>query len=167
MKCLCFSDSHGRLDLIVRALNIHRDSEVVFFLGDGLSDISHFVMTDTSRTWLCVRGNCDIGASLLGNTVRKTEAITILDKKIVYTHGDLYAVKYSKGELLALAKENGADIVLFGHTHIPHESYVSDDCGKGVHFFNPGSVGGVGAIASYGIINLTDKGVLFSHGTLT
>ena len=163
MKCLCFSDSHGSVDLIVRALRIHRDAEVVFFLGDGLSDIAHFVMNDRERAWLTVRGNCDMSASLFGNTVKKTDEITLLDKRIVYTHGDLYGAKYGKDGLISLGCERCADIVLFGHTHVPHESYISDG---GFYLFNPGSAGGVGTAPSYGVISITDKGVLLSHGTL-
>ena len=50
MKCLCFSDSHGNSLGIRRALNMHPDAEVVFFLGDGLSDAENFIM-DKSRMW--------------------------------------------------------------------------------------------------------------------
>ena len=39
MKCLCFSDSHGTSAYMRRALKMHPDAEVVFFLGDGLSDL--------------------------------------------------------------------------------------------------------------------------------
>ena len=33
MKCLCFSDSHGTSAYMRRALKMHPDAEVVFFLG--------------------------------------------------------------------------------------------------------------------------------------
>ena len=40
MKCIIFSDSHGDCESMNSALRKNRDAEAVFFLGDGLSDIS-------------------------------------------------------------------------------------------------------------------------------
>ncbi len=37
MKCLVFSDSHGNVSYMKKALRLHPDAEVVFFLGDGLA----------------------------------------------------------------------------------------------------------------------------------
>lgn len=165
MKCLVFSDSHGSSYGIRRALNMHPDAEVVFFLGDGLSDLEGFIY-DKSRVWLAVRGNCDM-SSLLGDTmVKKTDSITLMGYRIFFTHGDLYGVKYGPDGVMKLASDNRADIVLFGHTHQPLEKYIPTD-GGGYYLFNPGSVGGgYSSRASYGIINLTEQGILLSHGSL-
>ena len=60
----------------------------------------------------------------------------------------------------------GADAVFFGHTHIPHSSceYVGE---KRIQLFNPGSIGGgYGIKPSYGVINITEKGILLSHGSI-
>ena len=163
MKCLCFSDSHGTSANMRRALKMHRDAEVVFFLGDGLSDFEELI-SDRTRAWLAVRGNCDLISEIGGNFVKKLDSITLGGKKIVYTHGDLYGVKYGTDGVIALAREEGADIVLFGHTHTPLERYISDG-EKPIYLFNPGSVGvAYNTDTSYGIIDITDKGVLFSHG---
>jgi len=165
MKCLCFSDSHGNSHNIRRVLNMHPDAEVIFFLGDGLSDLELFI-SDRSRAFLAVRGNCDRTALLGDNMVKKTDEITILGHRIVFTHGDLYGVKFGIGGAINLAKEKSADIVLFGHTHTPLEKYVSEE-DRGIYLFNPGSIGGsFFNTASYGLINITEQGVLFSHGTL-
>lgn len=167
MKILCFSDSHGTDYYIRRALALHPDAEVVFFLGDGLYDVSHFVMNDRARTWLTVRGNCDVVSRVGCQDAPKLAYITLCDKKIVYTHGDLYGVKYGTDGLRLLAEEQNADIVLFGHTHRPHESYISADNG-GVYLFNPGSIGECyPAPKSFGIITLSEQGVLLSHGSFT
>ena len=156
MKCLCFSDSHGNSYNIRRALNIHPDAEVVFFLGDGLFDLEPFVR-DRSRAYLAVRGNCDTSAVLGDQLVKATDEINILGKKIVFTHGNLYGAKSSLDSLIYLAREREADAVLFGHTHSPLEKYISD---FEVYLFNPGSIGA----GDYGVINITDSGILFSHG---
>ena len=165
MKCLCFSDSHGNSLGIRRALNMHPDAEVVFFLGDGLSDAENFIM-DKSRMWIAVRGNCD-HSDLLGDTiVKKTDSITLNGRRIFLTHGDLYGVKYGLDGIKKLAVDHNADLVLFGHTHTPLEKYIPTDEG-GYYLFNPGSVGGgYGARSSYGVINITDSGILLSHGLL-
>lgn len=161
MKCLCFSDSHGYTSGIRRALSAHPDSEVVFFLGDGLCDIEPIISENQNRAWIFVRGNCDIRREINSIEAKIVESITLEGKKITLTHGDRYGAKHGHGELLALAKRTGSDIILFGHTHTPHESYNSD---MGVYLFNPGSIsGGYSSPKSYGIITLTAGGVLFSH----
>lgn len=165
MKCLCFSDSHGNSYAIRRALNIHPDAEVIFFLGDGLSDIESFVY-DKSRMWIAVRGNCDSSAVLGDTIVKKTDSITLLGHRIFLTHGDLYGVKYGTDGVIKLAVDHKADVVLFGHTHRAYEKYISTEDG-GFYLFNPGSIGGgYDGNPTYGVINITEQGILLSHGSL-
>ena len=165
MKCLCFSDSHGVSSYIDKAISLHRDAEVVFFLGDGLSDIEPLTLKYKNVAFLAVRGNCDFSSMFLGCTLEKTGAITLVGKRIVYTHGDLYGAKYGDDGLLNLAKARFADVVLFGHTHVPKEKYVPTEEG-GIYLFNPGSIGfSYGNAPSYGIIELRESGVSFSHGS--
>ena len=165
MKCLCFSDSHGSSAGMRRALNMHRDAEVVFFLGDGLSDFEELIY-DRSRAWIAVRGNCDIRGTLGNEFVKKTDSITLLGHRIFLTHGDLYGVKYGLDGISKLAVDHNADIVLFGHTHRRLEKYIPTENG-GYYLFNPGSVGGgFSSAPSYGVINITESGILLSHGSL-
>lgn len=164
MKCLCFSDSHGSSYNIRAALSKHPDAEVIFYLGDGLRDIGDFA-SDRSRAWLAVQGNCDYSALLGDIFVKKTDSITLMGKRIFFTHGDLYGVKYGLDGVKKLAIDHSADLVLFGHTHQPLEKYISTDEG-GFYLFNPGSIGGGYEGASYGVINITDMGILLSHGRL-
>ena len=168
MKCLCFLDSHGFIGYFKKALELHPDCEVVFFLGDGLADAEFLALSYRNMAWLMVRGNCDHSSVALGAPVEKTSSITLMGKRIVFTHGDLYGVKYGEQGLLRLAESRDADIVLFGHTHIPFEKYIPREEG-GLYLFNPGSIeapcydkGG-----SYGIIDITESVVSFSHGAFT
>ncbi|MBQ7387264.1 MAG: YfcE family phosphodiesterase [Clostridia bacterium] len=165
MKCLCFSDSHGFSYYMKQALLMHPDAEVVFFLGDGTSDAESIFLTDRARQWICVRGNCDFRSYTQAGEIKKLESIALMGKKIVLTHGDLYGAKYGSDGLLRLAENTGADIVLFGHTHSPFEKYFSTERG-GVYLFNPGSIGSSYGASSYGVIMLTEDGVLFSHGKI-
>ena len=47
----------------------------------------------------------------------------------------MYGVKYSHSGLVLRAKELGADIVLYGHSHIPDISYHEN-----IWLINPGSL---------------------------
>lgn len=163
MKCLCFSDSHGSSLGMKRALSMHRDADVVFFLGDGLSDVEEFIY-DKTRAWISVRGNCDVNGILGDQMIKKTDSITLMGHRIFLTHGDLYGVKYGLDGISKFAVDHNADIVLFGHTHQMLEKYISTENG-GYYLFNPGSIGGgFGIRPSYGVINITDGGILLSHG---
>ena len=116
--------------------------------------------------YIAVRGNCD-SSGILGDTmIKKTDSITLMGYRIFLTHGDLYGVKYGLDGIKGLAVDHNADLVLFGHTHQAMEKYISTDEG-GYYLFNPGSIGGgYGIKPSYGVINITDKGILLSHGSL-
>ena len=164
MKCLCFSDSHGTSAYMRRALKMHPDAEVVFFLGDGLSDLEELTY-DRTRAWFAVKGNCDYISEVGGVFVKKLDFITLSGKKILFTHGDLYGVKYGMDGITSLARENGADIALFGHTHEPLEKYLSDG-ERPLYLFNPGSAGAPYRYpTSYGVIEISEKGILLSHGS--
>ena len=165
MKCLVFSDSHGTSFGMKRALRMHPDAEVIFFLGDGLSDFEELIY-DRSRAYIAVRGNWDVNGILGDSMVKKTDSITLMGHRIFLTHGDLYGVKYGLDGIKRLAVDHNADLVLFGHTHQKLEKYIPTEDG-GYYLFNPGSIGGgFGIKPSYGVINLTEQGILLSHGSL-
>lgn len=160
MRCLIFSDSHGSPFYMSKALELHRDAEVVFFLGDGLSDADALASFDKSRTWIAVRGNCDFSSLFCGREVMKTEEIILEGHRIVATHGDMYGVKAGLENIKSLANSRKADIMLFGHTHMPHEEYVVGE--RPFYLFNPGSISR--PTYSFGILTIAEKSVLFSHG---
>ena len=164
MKCLCFSDSHGYSDGMIAAIRKNPDADVVFFLGDGLSDAEDAARSSLVRcAWLTVRGNCDYRNFFLDNTcVLKTDEITLLGKKIVFTHGDLYNVKSSTYGLLELAEQRCADAVLFGHTHVAYHD-ITSVASRTVFLFNPGSVSPRSYPQTYGVIEITEKDISFSY----
>ena len=78
------------------------------------------------------------------------------------THGHRYGVKSNTDDVLELAKKNKADIVMFGHTHMP----LIDLSGK-IWIVNPGSLSlprQNGRIPTYIIMELDDQGE--AHFTL-
>lgn len=147
-----------------RVLSMHPDAEVVFFLGDGLSDAEALAYGDMSRIWIAVKGNCDGSCVFRSTMVGATDSITLLGHKIVLTHGHYYGAKAGFDGLLALAEREGADIVLFGHTHIPCEKYFSD-FEKPIRLYNPGSI--AFDCESFGVLDL-NEGIepMFFVGTL-
>ena len=76
-----------------------------------------------------VRGNGDIFSQ-----TPKLKELTVEDKKIVLTHGHLYDVKSSLTALLSMGLAAGAHMLLYGHTHIPHDAFIHQ-----MHVVNPGS----------------------------
>ena len=162
MKCIVISDTHGYIDTIKEALRLNPDADVVFFLGDGLDDVEFVADSYKNVMWLAVRGNCDSSPVFCGRMVKSVDSITLLGKKIVFTHGNLYGAKAGVGGLVSLAREEGADILLFGHTHTPCEIYISE-YEKPFYLFNPGAASGCDA--RFGLITLRDcEEPLLSHG---
>ena len=154
MKCIILSDSHGDLASVRAVLSKNRDAEVVFFLGDGISDIIEAKKEFPSLAFISVCGNCDI--SLFD--AARLEKITLEGKRIVLTHGDAFMVKSSMVGLRALAEDTMADIILFGHTHIPTIEVIGTSYGKAI-LFNPGSVrGAICGAGSFGTIDLKEGG---------
>ena len=165
MKILCFSDSHGDDRLIKRALSLHPDAEVVFFLGDGLCDVESLLYRNPCQKWLFVKGNCDPNVTFTAEAPKKTEVINLLGKRFLYTHGDLYGVKYSYDGIISALEKKNCDVALFGHTHIPCEKFIRLQNGREAYLFNPGTASLWGrAEATYGIIILDGDNILFSHG---
>ena len=152
MKCLVFSDTHGDTTLLFSAISKHPDAEVVFFLGDGLSDIERAMTLYPNIAFIAVCGNCDSYKFLKNSEVSRLEQITLLGNKILITHGDMYGVKMSDDRLIYLAMEHNPDILLHGHTHIKRLDYITLDNGHSLYIFNTASARGYGG--SYGVITL-------------
>lgn len=165
MKILVFSDSHGDSWGMLRAIRVHHDADFIIFLGDGLSDLDEIISSPAVPKIYAVYGNCDTSHFLGTERVPSIYDLSLLGKKIVFTHGNLYDVKYSTEKLVELALHTSANLVLFGHTHLADESYrpVGE---RGVYFFNPGSISRRYGTGSYGIITLTERGILLSHGKI-
>ncbi len=167
MDFLIFSDSHGRFDRIGEVLNrqVTRPN-AVFFCGDGLRDVSDAELGGIRL--YTVQGNCDWFSPFGAQT---EEHIPVNGHLILLTHGHLYGVKSGVGALAAHAARVGADIVLFGHTHLPFLQTLAagEEVGgvrltRPLYLFNPGSIGMDG---SFGTLMLNGRDLLFSHGNLS
>lgn len=148
MRVLVVSDTHRDLASFRQAVLRQPQAEVVIHLGDGEEEAREMKLNFPDRMFLQVRGNCDWGSAL------PTEGLQVLEgKRIFYTHGHVYRVKYGMYEAVAAARGHKADVLLFGHTHVPMTEF-SD----GLHIMNPGSLHGSGG--TYGILDITPAGIV-------
>ena len=152
MRILVLSDSHGMPSRILDAVEAHPEAEALIFLGDGERDL------DTVESYyhslpnvIKVAGNCDFSSSL------PLLRVVTLGKKIYCTHGHAEHVKYGTDELLLRARQEGADIVLYGHTHTGVTCY--DD---GLYIMNPGSI----RDGHYGMIDIVSGGIMLNEAKL-
>lgn len=151
MRIVVISDSHKNTRVIDKILSSEPEALHVFFLGDNVSDIEDFEFLYPQKIFHSVAGNCDYLSTAA------TVGIEIIEnKKILYTHGHTYNVKYGTERLIEAAKNNGYNIVLYGHTHISKILYED-----GVYIVNPGSCSRPReSRASYAVIDITDKGIM-------
>jgi uncharacterized protein len=127
MKALIVSDSHGLTDELLLIKNRHQDEvDIMIHCGDSELEVASKQM----ESFIAVRGNCDFDSHY------PNDCVTDLGShKIFTTHGHLYNVKMSFIQVNYRAREVGASIVCFGHTHIAGAELVD-----GVLFINPGSI---------------------------
>ncbi len=144
MKIIVFSDSHGDLTVMRSALKKHRSCEIVIFCGDGCSDIQKLRLDFPDKAFFSVCGNCDWYCS-----EPNFQQIELAGKKIFFTHGHMFGVKQSCDRIINVGKQNGSDIILFGHTHKQMTSVEG-----GILLLNPGSAGYGG---KYSIIEIDEK----------
>ena len=144
MKFIVFSDSHGDVDHMIRAVRLENPA-LCFFLGDGEYDLTRLQRRFPSLPVNAVRGNCD-----LRSTLPRALTCAAGGVRIFATHGHLFGVKHDPiyRELCEAALAENADVVLFGHTHEPFR-----DRTMGMELLNPGSIGPT-TRPSYGLILL-------------
>lgn len=148
MRILVVSDSHGDEGMLRRALLSQPTAEIVIHLGDGEQEVSRVKPHFPEKMFLQVRGNCD-----WASTLPVTGEYTVDGVKIFYTHGHGYGVKSGLYNAVCAAREQKAQVLLFGHTHRALTDY--DD---GLHIMNPGSLSGW--MGSYGTLDITPQGIV-------
>lgn len=147
MKILVFSDSHSSLSFMRRCIRSVKP-DMMIHLGDYYDDGETIHEEFPSIPFYQVPGNCD--RYRCPPDAREVLVIHARGPKFYMTHGHRHYVKQSIGMLLADARREEAQAVLYGHTHIPDCHQESD----GLWVLNPGSCGGSG---SAGIIEVEDR----------
>lgn len=123
MKIIVMSDSHGDVETVKAVSALHADA--LFHCGDSELPFDH----EAFGQMIKVRGNCD-----RDQLFPLQEVVVVASKKILIVHGHMHNVNFSLNSLFYEAKEIGADIVLFGHTHL-----FGAEMKEGILFVNPGS----------------------------
>lgn len=126
MKIVVLSDTHGDPDVIEQVYKQEQDADAFFHCGDSelAYDDAHF------NNMYRVKGNCDFDRNFVDDLL-----VPIGDRSIFMTHGHLYNIKMTLTPLDYKAQETGADIVLFGHSHLLGAEQIGDTL-----FLNPGSL---------------------------
>lgn len=129
MKILIVSDTHGDIDNLLKGIKQIEKPDMLLHLGDYVEDGINIGKEMNIPTTI-VKGNGDYTR----NDYNYDEIVEIGDKRIFMTHGHKYNVNFSLSNLFYKGKENRADYILFGHTHIPIIEKIND-----ITIMNPGS----------------------------
>ncbi|MBR0160334.1 MAG: metallophosphoesterase [Oscillospiraceae bacterium] len=147
MKVAVFSDTHGITSPMVEAVRRTRP-DVLIHLGDHDRDTGVLLREFPEIPLYSVAGNCDFAA-----LAPYTFTVPLGPVRVFLTHGHLYGVDYGNVDrLVYAAKEENAQLALFGHTHVPYH----EDIG-GVKVVNPGSAGR-GRPRSWALLEIFDNG---------
>ncbi len=155
MRIAIFSDSHGRMQNCLRAMDSAGPIDHIIHLGDTARDAEDLgiVYPDIPITYVC--GNCDFCAG-----VDTEKWVELGGKRLFLCHGHSRSVKSGLSELAHAAK--GADLALFGHTHEAFSDVINDTV-----LFNPGSISlPASGRPSFGILTIENGTVTAEHKTL-
>ena len=143
MKILVLSDIHGCSNTAQKIIAANDDAKHVIFLGDGINTLMQIESFFPEKSFYCVAGNCDFV------TATDENFLSFGGKNIFFTHGHKYYVKQNRD--LSMLKERakllGADIALYGHTHVQNKEKDGN-----LYLMNPGAV----VQSAYAIIDITD-----------
>ncbi len=150
-KILIFGDTHGCLSEIPFIKNVE-EYDYLLYLGDGYEEVERWIVKNKLQDkFVGVTGNCDDKPQ-----VKRQKLIEIEQIKIFMTHGDIFDVKKDYKKIFSKAKDIGANIAMFGHTH-----YADNICVDGIYLFNPGSIMPRGRdFASVGYLEIQNNKIL-------
>ncbi len=154
MRIGVVSDTHGDIYMLKKVIAAAGTVEQWFHAGDYYQD-GWRLRELTGLPVTVVAGNCD-----RTKAVPPDEYVEIAGKLIWITHGHSYTVKHGVEQLRCWSVEYEADVVVFGHTHMPYNS-----CHEGVLIFNPGSPASPrgGTQPSFGILEIDENGKIDGH----
>lgn len=143
MKILVFADSHGQTTEMIEVVKDEKP-DMIIHAGDFMRDAEELRRYFKDIELHAVSGNCDFSSGSDTDDI-----FNVFDKKFYLTHGHIQHVKKGYTEILLAANERQANIVIFGHTHIP----LYDTSGNMI-LINPGSITMGGK--TYGVIDINN-----------
>ena len=129
MRFLIFSDTHGLREPMKELYKLYPNDGIIH-LGDYIADARWMLRQTAGHPVYQVKGNCDYGAE-----GQESQLLELGGVRILMMHGHRFGVKSGYGGALAEAKRQGAQVLLFGHTHIPFM-----ETRDGILMMNPGSL---------------------------
>jgi putative phosphoesterase len=133
IKALIFSDSHKQFEPMRLAIENEVGVNWIIHAGDMNDDVEDLMALYPKIPVASVKGNNDFAYY---SEIPYHMTLNIKGHKILVTHGHMILRSYFNHEPLAeRAKAEGADIVFFGHTHMPCDETID-----GIRLLNPGSV---------------------------
>lgn len=128
LRALILSDIHGEDNtlrwLLEEVWKQVGPIDAYICLGDGVRDFERaegFIRRrDEHATMYAVRGNCDFMPGAPERLVIHLDGL-----KIYMTHGHIHRVKSGLDYLRSAAREAGADVALYGHTHRANVEYTT------------------------------------------
>ena len=140
MKILVLSDSHSALSFMHYCVR-RVEPDVIIHLGDHYDDGEALREEFPDIRLYQVPGNCD--RYRCPPDACEVMLVPVDGVRLFATHGHRHKVKMTIHTLLADARADRADAVLYGHTHVPN-CYQEPD---GLWVLNPGSCGYFGGTA--------------------
>ena len=128
MKIGIVSDTHRMIRSIDKAIPYLKGCDLIVHAGDNYSD-ARYIYTETGVNVMAVVGNCDF------EDAEDELLFDFAGKKFFVCHGHRYDVKYGTNLLQTKAEREGADIVVFGHSHETFSEIIN-----GALYINPGSL---------------------------
>lgn len=147
MKIVVFSDSHRELDGMRKVIRLEKP-DYLFHLGDHDTDAEQISREFPTLPVAAVRGNCDGWSD-----TPKTLCFVLGGLRFFLCHGHSYGVKSGLLRVVYAAREQRADVLLFGHTHEAYYECLEEGSGFELRVLNPGACG-YGWQPSYGRIVL-------------
>jgi len=148
VEYLVVSDSHGRVDRVVKYAR-GKDFAGIIHAGDYYRD-GLYLGEELKIPAYAVHGNCDGVWDGVFEEVLQLEGVNIF-----LTHGHFYHVKHDLQIITQKAREQNADLVIFGHSHVPVNTKIN-----GIWLLNPGSPSRPreGTAGSIGVLKITKDG---------
>jgi len=128
-RLLVISDTHGNLANAQKAINLMGSIDLIVHAGDHYLDALKISRSAVIPV-VGVAGNRDYSSE-----AAEEELFCVEDSKLYVTHGHQYAATARVSGLQKRAKHLGAQVVIYGHTHVPHLEVLD-----GRMYLNPGSL---------------------------
>lgn len=150
MRIIVVSDTHGRIDSFVKSIKSIERPKFIIHLGDYVED-GEKIQSITNIETVIVKGNGDY----FNQKYEEDKLLEIEGKRFFITHGHKYSVRNRLDTIMYRGEELKADVILFGHTHIP---IILEEANMMI--MNPGSPSyprGVEREKTFGIIDISKE----------